>query len=165
MTYPSPGQFVKGYPVQGWTGVISGQGILVACVKTSSRVKWGVILYLSGFTFRINARAVICGQTSHQLSPIFRIAAQGGFSENSGTRDHRAMVQYIVIVRYYNLDCLVAVVSSSSGVYKIWIFVLFQQYGTVCWKAESNCRKLSSQPISFLNLAVWPGSRTREGSR
>ncbi len=25
--------FVRGYPVQGWTGVISGQGILVACAK------------------------------------------------------------------------------------------------------------------------------------
>ncbi len=38
--WPSPEQFVRGNPVQGWTGVISGQGILVACIKTPSRVKW-----------------------------------------------------------------------------------------------------------------------------
>ncbi len=47
---------------------------------------------LHGFTFRFNARAVICGQTSHQLTPIFRITAQGGFSENSGMcREHHSM--------------------------------------------------------------------------
>ncbi len=40
MTDPSAGQFVRGYPVQGWTGVISSQGILVACVKAPDRVKW-----------------------------------------------------------------------------------------------------------------------------
>ncbi len=38
-------------------------------------------VHLSGFTFRINAQAAILGQTLHQLTPIFHIAAQGGFSE------------------------------------------------------------------------------------
>ncbi len=40
VTDPSQEQFVRGYLVQSLTGVISGQGILVACVKTPSRVKW-----------------------------------------------------------------------------------------------------------------------------
>ncbi len=35
---------------------------------------------MSDFTFRINTWAAICGQTSHQLTPIFRITAQSGFS-------------------------------------------------------------------------------------
>ncbi len=50
---------------------------------------------LSGFTFRINARAVICGQNSHQLTPILRITAQGGFSENSGMSDSMKMKVFL----------------------------------------------------------------------